>query len=93
MSNSQNISVIGYASGKVQGVWFRYFVQQQAQPLGVTGYAKNLNDGRVEVLLCGPADSVARVQQSVASGPPDAWVDNVEWSNGETQITSGFDVL
>ncbi|MDM3870107.1 acylphosphatase [Porticoccus sp. W117] len=90
---STDVSVIGYASGKVQGVWFRYFVQQQAQPLGVTGYAKNLVDGQVEVLLCGSEESVAQVQKAVANGPPDARVDGVQWQSIEAQIAHGFEIL
>ncbi|MDU3076405.1 MAG: acylphosphatase, partial [Mixta calida] len=39
--------------GRVQGVGFRYSTQAQAQQLGLTGYARNLDDGSVEVLACG----------------------------------------
>ncbi|MDD9869087.1 MAG: acylphosphatase, partial [Gammaproteobacteria bacterium] len=55
-------------SGRVQGVGFRAFVRAQAQRRGVTGYARNLPDGRVEVALYGDADAVAQVRQAVAEG-------------------------
>ena len=45
-------------SGRVQGVFYRASAQQRAQALGVRGYARNLPDGRVEVLACGEAASV-----------------------------------
>jgi acylphosphatase len=45
-------------SGRVQGVFYRGAAQQRAQELGVRGYARNLPDGRVEVLACGEPASV-----------------------------------
>jgi acylphosphatase len=46
-------------SGRVQGVFYRATAQQRAQELGLRGYARNLPDGRVEVLACGEPASVA----------------------------------
>ena len=43
-----------FVRGHVQGVGFRWFVRSQALELGLTGYARNLPDGRVEVLAQGP---------------------------------------
>ena len=48
----------GHVSGRVQGVWFRAFVQRHARELGVEGWARNRADGRVEVLLCGRREQV-----------------------------------
>lgn len=45
--------------------------------LGVTGYARNLRDGRVEVLACGPADAVAALCGWLSEGPPGARVTDV----------------
>ena len=71
-------SVKGYVSGRVQGVGFRYFVRSAAQTQGVSGYALNLADGRVEFLLQGDPDSVERVIAQVRSGPRHARVDAVD---------------
>lgn len=47
-----------YVSGRVQGVFYRATCVRKAQELGVTGFARNLPDGRVEVLACGEAPVV-----------------------------------
>jgi acylphosphatase len=62
-------------SGRVQGVFFRASTRAQAQRLGVTGYARNLPDGRVEVVACGPHERVADLCNWLQSGPPQAQVD------------------
>lgn len=63
--------------GKVQGVFFRASAREQAVRFGVTGYARNLPDGRVEVLLCGEASAVAHVRDWLRVGPPHAQVTGV----------------
>lgn len=64
--------------GQVQGVGFRYSTQRQAVQLGVTGYARNLDDGSVEVLVCGTPQQVeALVDWLKAGGPRSARVDKV----------------
>ncbi|MGL4928661.1 MAG: acylphosphatase [Plesiomonas sp.] len=62
-------------AGHVQGVGFRYFTQQQAQKLGVKGYARNLSDGRVEVLACGDELAINTLINWLSEGPRSA---NVE---------------
>ena len=71
-------SVKGYVSGRVQGVGFRYFVRSAAQTQGVSGYALNLADGRVEFLLQGDPGAVERVIAQIRSGPRHARVDAVD---------------
>lgn len=71
-------SVKGFASGRVQGVGFRYFVMRQAQAEKLCGYVRNLNDGRVEFLLQGEADSVARLLGKISVGPDYAQVSDLQ---------------
>lgn len=64
-------------SGRVQGVGFRYFIDDLARREGVSGYVRNLPDGRVEALVEGDAESVGRVEASLWRGPRGARVDDV----------------
>jgi acylphosphatase len=66
-----------YISGSVQGVGFRYFARQAAQRLGVTGYAKNLSDGRVEVYAIGDASALSLFRAELERGPRGAMVSEV----------------
>lgn len=50
-----------FVSGRVQGVFYRETTRQQAEELQLTGYAKNLTDGRVEVVMCGSEASVNKL--------------------------------
>jgi acylphosphatase len=64
-------------SGRVQGVCFRASTAQRARRLGVTGYARNLPDGRVEVLACGEPAAVSALCDWLWEGPPAARVTEV----------------
>lgn len=79
-------------SGRVQGVWFRASTQREARRLGVTGYARNLADGRVEVLACGNDAAVAELKEWLWQGPTAAAVDNVECSPASEPAPNGFGV-
>ena len=67
-----------YVSGRVQGVFFRASTQQQAQQLGLKGYARNLPDGRVEVVASGEADALDNLYAWLFEGSSAARVSNVE---------------
>lgn len=77
-------------TGKVQGVWFRRATQERALQAGVTGYARNLPDGRVEVLLCGDGEAVNTVSQWLWQGPPNAHVTHVEVEGVEWRDRDAF---
>lgn len=65
-------------SGRVQGVWYRAGTREQARNLGLSGYARNLADGRVEVLACGDPQAVEQLKRWLWEGPPAAQVSGVE---------------
>ena len=65
-------------SGRVQGVGFRWFVLQRAEPLGLRGWVRNLPDGRVEIVAAGPSPAMHGLDAAVRSGPRLSRVDHVE---------------
>ena len=77
-------------SGRVQGVWYRGSTRERARALGVVGYAKNLADGRVEVLACGDALAVDALVGWLAQGPPGAKVTDVSTQAVEAERAAGF---
>ena len=80
-------------SGRVQGVGFRYFTQETAAREGVTGWVRNLPDGRLEAQLEGESDSVTRVERAIRQGPRGARVDHVEVDTEEPSgAYRGFEV-
>lgn len=66
-----------YISGRVQGVCFRAFTQREAQRLGVSGWVRNLPDGRVEVAAAGSPAALDEFRQWLHRGPPQAVVREV----------------
>lgn len=78
-------------SGRVQGVYFRASTRDRALALGVAGYARNLADGRVEVVAEGEAAALAQLEQWLHEGPPAARVDRVERTAMPAQGHRGFD--
>ena len=66
-----------YVSGRVQGVYFRASARAKAQELGISGYAQNLPDGRVEVLGIGSAAALDALAAWLWQGPPAAHVKDV----------------
>ena len=67
-----------YVSGRVQGVGFRFFAERTAASLGVSGYVRNLFDGRVEVYAIGSAEQLEALRNTLRRGPRMAAVDRVE---------------
>lgn len=72
------ISKLCLVSGKVQGVFYRASTAEYAKRLGLVGYAKNLSDGRVEVLVCGEEAKIKELIEWLWQGPPAAKVSAVD---------------
>ena len=79
-------------TGRVQGVGFRYFVQYQANALGLTGWARNLDDGRVEVYAVGTPDRLSQLAAALHTGPRMADVRSVQETEAVVKSLSGFAV-
>lgn len=71
-------SIKAWVSGRVQRVGFRWATREQAKRLGITGYAKNLSDGRVEVLACGDDADLDSLVEWLKHGPEYAHVTGVD---------------
>ena len=91
MENPVSVRAIVY--GRVQGVFFRAFVEEHAQRLGLVGYVRNLPSDAVEVVAEGEREHVNKLVERLKTGPPTAIVDRVEISWSEyTGDHSGFRV-
>ncbi|MBE6084745.1 MAG: acylphosphatase [Selenomonas ruminantium] len=62
------VRYFGTATGRVQGVGFRMFVQQNAMNLGITGWVKNMSDGTVTMELQGPQSAIDRLEAIIREG-------------------------
>ncbi len=78
--------------GVVQGVGYRYFVLRQAAALGVSGYARNLPDGSVEVVAEGSEETLADLEQRLRRGPAAADVTSVEREVETPRGDAGFHI-
>ena len=77
-------------SGRVQGVWFRDSCRDEARRRGVDGWARNLEDGRVEAVFEGDPDAVLTMCNWCQSGPERAQVTGIEVIEEESEGESGF---
>jgi acylphosphatase len=77
-------------SGRVQGVGFRFFVQKRAGELGLAGWARNVQDGRVEVYAAGPSKKLSELAAALHAGPPMSDVRAVEERDEAVEKLTGF---
>ncbi len=81
-------------SGTVQGVGFRYQTSYHALKQGLTGYAKNLNNGDVEVIACGPTDDVDEFYEWLKKGPKYSYVEKIVRTSCTVEKNyPGFEIL
>lgn len=91
MSERRQYHVV--VSGRVQGVWYRESMRQEALRLGVDGWVRNRADGTVEAVVCGPAAQVEALLAWSRSGPPLARVSDVRCEVYEGSVAPGFERL
>ena len=77
-----------FVSGRVQGVFFRLAAKKKADKLGLTGWVKNLADGKVEAVFEGDKDKIEEMLQWAKRGPFLAKVENLEIIRDD--YTGGF---
>ena len=80
-------------SGRVQGVWYRASTAQQASKLSLRGWAKNLSDGRVEVVIAGDSKRIDELCGWLWEGPSGSRVSGVTVEEWIEPIASGFETL
>lgn len=76
----------------MQGVGFRYFTQRVAAELGLGGYVRNLDDGRVEVYAVGPEEKLSELAGRLHHGPRWAEVDGVDEQEAEVTAYASFEI-
>ena len=76
--------------GRVQGVGFRYFAEGVAEEVGVVGYARNLDDGSVEIYAVGTSDQLSALVGYLWRGPRGADVRGVKELEAAVQDLTGF---
>jgi acylphosphatase len=77
-------------SGRVQGVFFRASTRSEAERLGLAGSARNLADGRVEVIASGSDEALWALERWLWHGPPSARVDDVRREAAPDDDFDGF---
>ncbi len=77
---AEMIRVHVFIEGRVQAIFYRVWAQRQAQSLGLTGWVKNLSDGRVEAIFEGPKTKVEEMVKKCYKGSPPAEVKDVSLS-------------
>ena len=78
-------------SGRVQGVGFRMWTEEEALDRGLVGWVRNRRDGSVEALFAGPAEAVADMVEACRQGPPGARVEAVDaQAAGEDALRLGY---
>lgn len=90
---SEQVRAHALVTGVVQGVYFRATTMQTANRLGVSGWVRNLADGRVEAAFEGPREAVAEALEWIRIGPPRAAVESVDIDVETPTGESGFRVL
>ncbi len=77
-------------AGIVQGVWFRKFVSDTANHLGIRGWVRNAEDGTVEILATGSVESLEKLESQLWRGTPSSDVRSVRWEPAQEKVFDRF---
>ena len=93
MADDGPVRLHALIKGRVQGVGFRYYVEERASFLGITGWVRNLWDSQVEVVAEGPQPALESLLKALQRGPSSAFVSKVEtdWETATGEF-SGFHI-
>ena len=81
-----------FISGRVQGVFYRLWTKEKADKLGLTGWVKNLADGRVEAVFEGPESKLKTMVNLCYQGPAEAEVAKIEKIKEPEKGLLGFEI-
>jgi acylphosphatase len=87
------VALVARVTGRVQGVAYRAWTRDEALVRGLSGWVRNLPDGSVSALLCGPADAVHDMVAAMRRGPPAARVADVRTMPAGPPDAPGFGIL
>jgi len=90
---STQIGVIGNITGRVQGVGFRYYTQQQAKLLGLFGTVRNLPDGSVSIEAYGPSEQIATLISWCQNGPKTSKVEEFKYQFTNYKELQTFEIV
>jgi len=91
--NNQKVRVHVFISGRVQGVFFRSQTRREAKKIGITGWIKNLADGRVEAVFEGEEKQIKTMIEWARKGPLFAKVNGIEFEYEEpSEELSDFEI-
>ena len=82
-----------FISGSVQPMFFNQFIKENAEKLGVKGFVRNLEDGRIEIFIEGDVDSIERMAPLCRRGPQHSLIRNIEEKEEKFQDFKDFKIL
>ena len=82
-----------YITGTVQGIFFRKFIEERANELRIRGFVRNLDDGRVEVIIEGDEKKIEEMINICRQGSPHSTINNIEIQELKHQGFNSFKVL
>ncbi|HTT62538.1 MAG TPA: acylphosphatase [Bryobacteraceae bacterium] len=92
MSRQPQTARLYFVRGRVQGVGYRDYAQRMASALALTGYVRNLDDGRVEVYAAGPPDKLSDLAAALRKGPRLSDVRGLEEQEAAIEYYSDFQI-